>query len=129
VRIVGIGTDIVEIERIARAVARHGEAFGRRILSGREFERWESLQRSPSYLAKRFATKEAAAKALGSGVADGVRWCDIETVHDAAGKPELRLHGVAAALAAEAGVGDAQVGVSDERAYAVAFVILVADVR
>ncbi len=122
--IAGIGTDLVEIARIEAAIARHGLRFGERILSADEYERWRNLDYSVKYLAKRFATKEAAAKALGTGFAQGVRWQDIETVHDAAGRPLLRFHGEAARCCERLGVYASQLSVSDERRYAVAFVVL-----
>ncbi|WP_462055144.1 holo-ACP synthase, partial [Vibrio cholerae] len=70
--IVGLGTDIAEIERVEKALARSGENFARRILSDVEFEQFQSLKQQARFLAKRFAAKEAASKALGTGIAQGV---------------------------------------------------------
>ncbi len=126
-RIAGIGTDLVEIARIEAALARHGERLGRRLLNAREFEQWQQRALSARFLAKRFAVKEAAAKALGTGFACGIRWADIETVHDELGRPQLRFHAAASQRCRQLQVAQSEVSISDERHYALAFVILVRD--
>lgn len=123
--IAGIGTDLVEIARLASALERHGERFGDRILGPEERAEWRQGGCSARFLAKRFAAKEAAAKALGTGFRNGVRFADIQVVHDALGKPYLKFAAVAAARAAALGVLRSELSISDERAYALAFVILV----
>jgi holo-[acyl-carrier protein] synthase len=75
-------------------------------------------------LAKRFATKEALAKAIGTGIGKEVRLQEIETTHDPRGKPLLQLHGVTLATATALGVTACQLSVADERTHALAFVIL-----
>ena len=128
--IIGLGSDIVEIERIGRLLERHGERFLARVFSPRE--RALAEERGPgarvATLAKRFAAKEAAAKALGCGFREGVQWHDIEVVNDAMGAPRLALHGGAAArLRALVPAGRAarlHVTLSDERRYALAVVII-----
>lgn len=122
--VAGIGTDLVEIARLERALERHGQRFGERILGPEEREEWRRRDRSPRFLAKRFAAKEAAAKALGTGFRDGIRFADIQVDHDALGKPQLRLAGAAAARAAALGVVRSAISISDERQYALAFVVL-----
>lgn len=122
--IVGLGTDIAEIERVEKALARTGEAFARRILTEQEMLTFASLKQPGRFLAKRFAAKEAASKALGTGIADGVSFQDFNIGNDALGKPNLSLSGRAAALAAQLGVVHIHLSLSDERHYAVATVIL-----
>lgn len=123
--IAGIGTDLVEIARLSAALERHGERFGERILGPEEQLEWRRADHSARFLAKRFAAKEAAAKALGTGFRKGVRFADIQVRHDAIGKPYLQFSAAAAARAAELGVVQSELSISDERAYALAFVVLV----
>ncbi|WP_207062581.1 holo-ACP synthase [Motiliproteus sp. SC1-56] len=122
--IAGIGTDIVEVSRMDGALARFGERFARRILTPAEFERFRRSPNPSGYLAKRFAAKEAALKALGTGLAAGLRWHDIETDNNQQGAPLLRFSGRAADLQQERGIRKLHLSLSDERAHVVAFVIL-----
>lgn len=122
--IVGIGTDIAEIERIEKALARSGENFARRILSDSEWEQFHQLKQQGRFLAKRFAAKEAASKALGTGIAQGVSFQDFTITHDELGKPLLNLTGKAALLATQLQVASIHLSISDERHYAMATVIL-----
>ncbi|MEJ5246612.1 holo-ACP synthase [Caldilinea sp.] len=115
------GVDIIEIERVRAAIEAHGERFLRRVYTDAERvccgDRVESL-------AARFAAKEAVAKALGVGVwREGVGWTDIEVLRDERGAPTLRLHGAAAALAAELGLTTWSISLSHHRTQAIAFVI------
>lgn len=126
--IVGIGTDIVEVARIEAIVARRGNAFAERILTADEMTGL-STQHSPArYIAKRFAAKEAALKALGTGLRNGIRWADLEVTHDALGKPLLRLAGAAQqrliALQGASAEIASHITLSDEQRYVVAFVII-----
>jgi holo-[acyl-carrier protein] synthase len=123
-RIIGIGTDIVQIERIRAAMERHGESFARRILHSNEYALFLEKPQPALYLAKRFAAKEAVAKALGTGIAQGVSFEDIETFNNKAGKPEFCLHGKSQQKAVELGVTDYHLSLSDEQDYAVAYVLL-----
>lgn len=93
--ILGLGTDIAEIERIEKALGRSGEPFARRILSEDEMAKFSQLKQQGRYLAKRFAAKEAASKALGTGIAQGVTFHDFTVSNDELGKPVLMLSGVA----------------------------------
>ncbi len=89
--IIGLGSDLIDIRRIEKSLARFGERFTHRVFT--EIERAKSdrrLQRAASY-AKRFAAKEACAKALGTGIARGVFWRDMGVVNLPGGKPTLRL--------------------------------------
>ncbi|EIB4933969.1 holo-ACP synthase [Vibrio cholerae] len=122
--IVGLGTDIAEIERVEKALARSGENFARRILTDSELEQFLALKQQGRFLAKRFAAKEAASKALGTGIAQGVSFHDFNICNDALGKPLLSLSGKAAQLAAQLQVVNIHLSISDERHYAMATVIL-----
>ena len=122
--IVGLGTDIVEIARVEESLQRLGDAFARRILTAVEFEAFLSSKRQSEFLAKRFAIKEAAAKALGTGIGRGVSWQHMTLEHDERGAPLLRfLDGALAQLQVLQG-RNIHVSVSDEKHYAVATVIL-----
>lgn len=126
-RIVGIGTDIVRISRLEHALDRFGEPFARRILSASEMGQYESAFRPANFLAKRFAAKEAAAKALGTGFRHGLRLRDIAVQNDASGKPELVFAGSAVQLARARRVDGCHLSLSDDGDYAVAFVTVTAD--
>jgi holo-[acyl-carrier protein] synthase len=91
--IIGIGTDLVDIRRIERTIARHGERFLSRIFTESERARAERRVNAVETYAKRFAAKEACAKALGTGFRRGVFFRDIGVVNLASGKPTLRLAG------------------------------------
>jgi holo-[acyl-carrier protein] synthase len=102
--IVGLGLDIAEIDRIEAAIVRHGAAFIERLYTPREAAYCESHRNRFERYAGRFAAKESAMKALGTGWRRGVRWRDIEVVRESSGKPTLHLEGVAGELAARMGV-------------------------
>ncbi len=114
-----LGTDIIEISRIAEACARSGERFLKRVYT--DAERAACADRTPS-LAARFAAKEATMKALGRGIWD-IPWRDIEVLNDDSGQPYLRLHGRALERARQIGLADCAVSLSHAREYAVAVVI------
>lgn len=122
--IVGIGVDVVDVERVRRIHARFGPRFAARVLAAWEHDGCSRAADPAAVLAKRFAVKEAAAKALGTGVGRGVAFGDIGVVHDASGAPALRLAGGAAARAAQLDVRRSHVSVSDERSLAIALVVL-----
>lgn len=125
--IVGTGIDVIEIARVERALARRGERFALRIFAPLEIELCEAKRHAAAHYAVRFAAKEAAAKALGVGFARGLRWRDLETRLDAAGRLGLKLRGRAAALAAECAEGAApavRLAVARTRTHAMAMVLL-----
>lgn len=122
--IVGIGVDLVVISRVERLWLGHGERFARRILHPDELRRLPAVHAPGGYLAKGFAAREALVKALGSGLSGGVVMRDIEVVHDAAGRPGLRLYGPCASLAASRGVDNIHLSIADEQGLVTAFVIL-----
>ena len=122
--ILGLGIDIVEIDRIERAASRHGGRFLRRIFTEAEREFADSTARPAEHLAARFAAKEAAAKALGTGVAGGVRFREMEVVREGSGKPSMRLSGRAAERARELGATRVHVSLTHTRSHAAAVVVL-----
>jgi len=122
--IYGIGTDIVRIERIDKNLQRYGERFASRILSDNEFEGFQASARKAHFLAKRFAAKEAAAKALGTGFRDGLRLRDISVIHDELGKPILDFSPRGQEQLKIRCIGVTHLSISDEQDYALAFVTL-----
>ena len=97
--IVGLGVDITEVDRIEQAIARRGRAFLERIFTPAEIAYCERHRNAAERYAGRFAAKEAAMKALGTGWRKGVRWLDVEVTRHPGGKPSLALHGVAGQFA------------------------------
>ncbi|CDG96251.1 MULTISPECIES: holo-ACP synthase [Xenorhabdus] len=122
--IVGLGTDIVEISRVEEIVERSGERLAKRVLSDREWQQYQQHNQPIRFLAKRFAVKEAAAKALGTGIRNGLAFNQFEVINDPLGKPTLKLHGEAETLADKLNVRSLHVTLADERRYACATVIL-----
>lgn len=116
----GIGTDLVEIARIQRALDRHGAAFAQRILTAKEYALFCSHKQPAQFLAGRFALKEAVVKALGCGFRTGVTWQQIEILNNELGQPQVVCDGVAKK---QAGIATIHASLSHERAYAVAFVL------
>ena len=116
------GVDLIEIERVRKALDRHGARFLNRVFTEAEVE--QSCGRIES-LAGKFAAKEAAAKALGTGVwRNGIDWRDFEVCKDPeSGAPELKLHDAAAERAIRLGLGTWSVSISHDRTRAVAFVV------
>ncbi|MBN2646729.1 MAG: holo-ACP synthase [Thiotrichales bacterium] len=121
--LVGIGTDLVETSRIEALYARQGERFARRLLAASEWEDFVAHRFPVRFLAKRWALKEAVAKALGTGIAQGVSFEQMAIHHHPSGQPYLQLSGSAAQRAELLGATDWQISVSDERHYCVAFVV------
>ena len=122
--IFGIGTDIVEIPRIEALWARYGERFAARVLSEHELAEYQASPNIPRLLAKRFAAKEAFAKAVGSGMRHPVNFQRIGITHDGLGKPVLLFDDVLRGYLAQLGVTGHHLSLSDERGMVVAFVVL-----
>jgi holo-[acyl-carrier protein] synthase len=120
----GIGVDIVKVDRIEQAVERWGYRFLKRIFTAAEIEQCQRRARPAQCLALRFAAKEAFAKALGLGMRKGLRWRDIEVVHDDFGKPDLLLHNQAQRLLEALEARRTWLSLSDERESALAVVVL-----
>jgi holo-[acyl-carrier protein] synthase len=125
--IVGIGVDIVETARLEEALRKHGERFSKRVCTPAEIAYCEKFKNPAERLAARFAAKEAAFKALGTGWSEGLRWVDVEITHSASGKPELILRGRAEEIARRLGVAHTAVSISHSDRYVVAQVIFESD--
>ena len=122
--IVGIGTDVCSVERVAGVLERHGERFVRRILTPAERERYQRTRDKAGHLAKRFAAKEAFSKAIGTGIHAPFTWHSISVGRDARGKPGLVPSEKMAAHLATIGVTASHVSLTDDADVAVAFVVL-----
>ncbi len=122
--IYGIGTDIVRVVRMEQDLARYGEKFAERILTGSELKEYRQSNARAHFLARRFAAKEAAAKAMGTGFRDGLHLRDIGVAHDANGKPMLEFTGRAREFMVEKNITTVHVSLADEEDNAVAFVTL-----
>jgi holo-[acyl-carrier protein] synthase len=119
--VIGVGIDIVEVERVAAVARRHGDRFLRRVFTPLEVERAHGNR--DQYLASRFAAKEAAFKALGTGWGGGVKWSEVEVLNLASGAPVMTLEGTAQARAASMGVTRIHVTISHTAGHAMAQVL------
>jgi len=122
--IYGVGTDVVEIERIRRAIERFGERFAQRILCPPEMERFSNHRLKANYLAKRFAAKEAFTKALGTGIHAPANWHGLWVANLRSGKPVLEFTDSLRMFLKERRITQAHVSLSDEKGVAFATVIL-----
>jgi holo-[acyl-carrier protein] synthase len=122
--IYGVGTDVVEIGRIEKALERFGQRFARRILCEPELKRFENHRLPVAYLAKRFAAKEAFTKALGTGIRAPANWHGVWVSNLRSGKPVLEFSEPLQRLMTDKGVTHSHVSLSDEKGVAFATVIL-----
>jgi holo-[acyl-carrier protein] synthase len=122
--IVGIGVDLCEVDRMEAAIARHGDRFLTRIYTSAERAYCESKLNRMERFAGRFAAKEAAMKAIGTGWRRGVAWRDFEVARAASGQPVILFHGVARKIADELGVKRALVSITHIKSMAMAQVVL-----
>ncbi len=122
--ILGVGTDIVQINRIEETLGRLGQKFAERILTARELDDYLQSSEPHRFLAKRFAAKEALGKALGTGIGQGVSWQHIEVSHSQWGAPILNLSDEAENRMLELAAESAHLSLSDEKDYALAFVVI-----
>jgi holo-[acyl-carrier protein] synthase len=120
----GIGTDVVEIARMDAGLARFGDAFAQRLLAPAEWAAYRQAANAARFLAKRFAAKEAFAKALGSGLRAPATLRNIAIVHDALGKPAFEFAAPLQAQLESRGIAAAHLSISDEKTLALAFVVL-----
>lgn len=125
--IYGIGTDIVTYTRVHALVEKHGERAAQRMLSEPEQAEYAASPDPARYLMKRFAAKEAFAKAMGTGLRASVTLRRITITHDELGKPGLAFDEVLANYVANMGVTRHHLSISDEHEHAVAFVVLERD--
>ena len=119
-----IGMDIVATARIEAALERSGRKFAQRILTELEMAQFDVASQPAAFLAKRFAAKEAAAKALGTGIGRGISWQQMRIEHDEMGAPLLILSGAAAQRQADLGSQKTHISIADELDQALAFVVL-----
>ncbi len=124
--IVGIGTDVASIERIAGVLERHGERFVKRVLTPEERKRYERThaRAKAGHLAKRWAAKEAFSKAIGTGIHPPFTWQSIPIARDARGAPGLVPSAAMASYLRERGVKRSHLSLTDDAGVAVAFVVL-----
>lgn len=125
--IYGVGTDLIEIPRIAKALERFGERFALRILCEPEMRRYRVHRKPVAYLAKRFAAKEAFTKALGTGIHAPANWHGVWVVNLKSGKPELNFSAPLAEMLNARGITRAHLSLTDERELASATVVLECD--
>lgn len=125
--IAGVGVDIVEIARVARGLAEHGENFARRILADDEWNAFRTASAPAAFVAKRFAAKEAFGKALGTGVRAPATLRAMRIEHDALGRPSFGFDAALAQWLEARGVVRHHLSLSDERDAAIAFVVLETD--
>ena len=125
--IYGVGTDLIDIRRVERALLRFGERFARRILADSELKRFRGHRRPVAYLAKRFAAKEAFSKALGTGIRAPANWHGVWVVNLKSGKPQFEFSSELKELLKEKQIQHAHLSLTDEREMASATVILECD--
>ena len=121
--IIGTGVDICEVPRIAESIARFGDRFLQRVFTSQEIRYCQSKKNSVERFAARFAAKEAAMKALGTGFSRGVSWTGIEVAHAPGGRPILRFSGKTAEIANGLGVKRISLSVTHTQNVAMAMVI------
>ena len=122
--IIGTGIDIAEVPRIRQSIERFGKRFLDRIYTAGEMRYCDSKANRVERYAARFAAKEAAMKALGTGWNHGVRWRDCEIVRMPGGRPTMKFHGIAGEFAAKLGVQNIALSISHTEEQAIAQVIL-----
>jgi holo-[acyl-carrier protein] synthase len=123
----GIGTDIVEVLRIAQMIERHGELFLARVYTQHEIEYCSARKAATQHYAGRWAAKEAILKALGTGWAKGIAWTDIEIRNDAGGRPLVRFGGGAREHVERLRIAEMLISISHCRTHAVAFATAVGE--
>ena len=125
--ILGLGTDLAEVERIRQSIAQFGDRFLHRIYTEKELAYAASKANSAERFAARFAAKEAGMKAIGTGWNRGVTWKDFEVSNERSGKPALVLSGMAKQIADQLGVVQVTISLTHTRESAFAIVILEGD--
>ena len=121
--VAGLGTDIIQIDRLELQLQK-SDRLATRILTETEKQQYDQHKFSIRFLAKRFAAKEAAVKALGTGIGNGISWQQIEVRNHQSGQPYLVFTGRFAEICKERGINTSFVSISDEQDYAVATVLL-----
>jgi len=121
--ILGLGVDIVEVNRIRGALLK-GDSLRRRVFTQAEIDYCANQQNQYQHFAGRFAAKEAGLKALGTGWGQGIRWQDVEVINEESGKPVIRFNGKALEILHEKAINGMLVTISHSAKYAVAVVVM-----
>jgi holo-[acyl-carrier protein] synthase len=122
--IFGIGTDVLELNRVERIWHRYGEQFAKRVLLDKELELFRSSKNKIRFLAMRFAAKEAIVKAMGTGFSNGMWVRDVGTVPNALGQPQVVYSERGRATCARLGIGEGFLSLTDEAGLVVAVAVL-----
>ena len=122
--IFGIGVDMVNIDRIKKILQKYGKRFVKRFLNSSELELFHQTNDQDRFLANRFAGKEAATKALGTGFSKGITWKDFGVSNKSSGQPELILSNKVEKLFITKGITSSHISLTDELPWSMAFVIL-----
>jgi holo-[acyl-carrier protein] synthase len=122
--VIGIGTDIIDIRRIEKMADNVRDRLAQRVLTASEYQHYSALKQPARYLAKRWAGKEAASKALGTGIAAGVSFQHFNISSNESGKPLLDISATALDIATKLGAISWHISLADEEFYATAFVVL-----
>lgn len=121
--ILGIGTDIIECDRIARMLQRHGDHFVKRVFTEQEIRYCSERKGTDQHFAGRWAAKEAVLKAIGTGWIAGIAWTDVEIANETSGRPVIRLYGGAAKIAEEKAITEILISISHCKSHATAFAV------
>jgi holo-[acyl-carrier protein] synthase len=122
--VIGVGTDVIEIARIAQSIDRFGDRFLARVFTPREIAYCRRKKNAAESFAARFAAKEAGAKALGTGISQGVSWLELEVNREPSGRPTLELTGRAAQRASRLGIAGISLSLTHSKDIAFAVVIM-----
>jgi holo-[acyl-carrier protein] synthase len=122
--VIGVGTDVIEIARIAQSIDRFGDRFLDRVFTPREIAYCRRKKNAAESFAARFAAKEAGAKALGTGISQGVSWLEMEVGRESGGRPTLQLTGRAAQRAGRLGIAGISLSLTHGKDIALAVVVM-----
>jgi holo-[acyl-carrier protein] synthase len=125
--VIGIGTDIVECDRIADMIEKHEDGFVSKVYTAWEIEYCGKRKAATQHYAGRWAAKEAILKAMGTGWAKGIQWTDLEVRNAMGGAPSVFLTGVAAELCESTGISEIKISISHSKSYATAFAVAIGE--
>lgn len=126
--VLGIGTDIIECDRIANMIEKHGETFLTRVYTPEEIQYCSGRKAANQHYAGRWAAKEAVFKALGTGWAQGIQWTDVEVINQQGGRPIIVLGGKAQEISQQQHIHEMLISISHCRNYATAYATAIGDV-
>ncbi|MEM7479110.1 MAG: holo-ACP synthase [Planctomycetota bacterium] len=127
--VIGIGTDIIECDRISQMLEKHGDTFLKRVYTPEEIEYCQGRKSANQHYAGRWAAKEAVLKALGTGWAHGIQWTDVEVINQQGGKPNIVLSGKAKEISLEQGIEEMMISISHCKEYATAYATAVCSIQ